>query len=241
VNEAFVLKWDRLCIACQYQIQIKNADKTAAVFTGYAVNESIGKTNEELMANPAAPSYVVPKGKLDCSKTYYWRVRVIHAETGEDIRSPWSSYRAFTVAAGPGGAIALTAPDEGAADVPIENVSFTWTNVQDATRYEFVLSSKPDMSAVVVKEPKLTGTAYQLAATLEYSSPYYWQVTAIKDANTLSKSSISTFTTVSKPVPPPVIPETPKPTTPAWVWVVIGIGAVLVIVVIVLIFRTRRV
>jgi hypothetical protein len=74
--------------------------------------------------------------------------------------------------------------------------------------------------------------------TLDYSTTYYWQVTAYNEGAMVATSAIGTFTTMAEPEEPYIPPD---PGTPMWVWVVIAIGAVLVIVVIVLIFRTRRV
>ena len=187
----------------------------------------------------AAPSYVIMEGDLDCATTYYWRVKVCKAETGQLIQSFKSDIWSFTVAAGPQAGLTLTSPDNGTSNVPESNVNFTWTAVQNADSYDFVLSKNADLSGPVDSKTGMTATAYTCTKTLDKNTSYYWQVVAKKGANVLSTSDVATFTTA--PVPPEPPPPPPEPTTPTWVWVVIGIGAVLVIVVIVLIFRTRRV
>lgn len=238
INEEVVLKWDRQCNACSYDWHISMDDAfTEVVLSGTEYEPPSG----------AHPAVVIEQGTLDCSQTYYWHVRVADAETGEVIHSPWSETWLFTVEAGPGGAVNLTAPDDGASNVPVSGIGFTWTGVAEATTYAWVLSPNADLSSPVESKTALTGTAYTYTGTLDNASSYFWQVKAMKGANVLSTSAVSTFTTAPVPeTPPPPVqvttyPPAPPPSTPTWVWVVIGIGAVLVIVVIVLIFRTRRV
>ena len=253
-NEKFVLEWERLCNVCEYDIQISLDEAFTKIvidpnnpdLAGVWPSNPTAALTEHNYAPPsgAAPSYVLPEGALDCNTTYWWRVRARYAETTETIRSFWSDKWSFTVAAGPSVAIELTAPDDGATNVVITGIGFTWTSVADATSYDWVLSASADLSSPVESKTGLTGTAYNFTGTLSNDTPYFWQVTAMKDANVFSVSDVSTFTTLPKAPPPPVTP-TPipplEPTTPIWVWVVIGIGAVLVIVTLVLSFRTRRV
>ena len=270
-NDKFVLEWERLCNACYYDIQI-SLDKD--------FNQIISTPTDPRMTWPAAsttsltesrygpptgasPSYVVPSGALDCNTKYWWRVRAYEAETNEVIHSFYSGYLdkywSFTIEAGPTVAIGLTTPDDGATNVAVTSLGFTWTSVADATSYDFVLSANADLSSPVETKTGLTGTAYTYTGALDYDTTYFWQVTAMKDANVFSESDVSTFSTTPAAVftcpqcgltfpteaalkahidevHAPVVP-----TTPAWVWIVIGLGAVLVITIIVLIFRTRRV
>ena len=229
-NDNVVLKWERLCNACEYEVFIaKDPDCSTEIVI------------DDIVAPPSGdnPSYVLVEGDLNCATTYYWRVRVVEAETGQEVTSFKSVIWNFTVAAGPQAGVFLTAPDDGTTNVPVSGISFTWTTVQGADSYDIVISANADMSSPVESKAGTTATAYTLTATLDNNAPYYWQVTAKKAGQALDTSNVSTFTTA--PVPPTPPPPPPEPTTPAWVWVVIGIGAVLVIVVIVLIFRTRRV
>jgi hypothetical protein len=141
--------------------------------------------------------------------------------------------RSFTVATGPGAALTLTNPSNGAIGVAVTGIPFTWNAVPDATGYEFSLVNAAT-DAEEVAPTAVSGTTYTSTGTLSYNTSYYWTVKALKDTVVFGQAT-ATFTTASAPV------EVPPPTTPAWVWVVIGIGAVLVIVTLVLIFRTRRV
>jgi len=268
VNEDFVLEWDRLCDACEYDIQIALDEgfkhvvyTTSSLETApwaYTLSDhgecdgvlyECGDPNCQGMqsfykpSDPCAPSIVVPEGTLDCNQTYWWRVRARFAETNEAYRSWWSDKWSFTVAVGPDGAIKLTAPVNGAMNVPLGNVVFTWTAVADADNYEMVLM---DASGAEIGSNSGDATSFVLTSDLDYDSAYMWMVKAMKGSNVLSESGVSTFHTMSEAVPPPEFPETvinfPEPPgTPTWVWVVIALAAVLIIVVIVLIFRTRRV
>jgi hypothetical protein len=86
---------------------------------------------------------------------------------------------------------------------------------------------------------------------LDYSTPYFWQVTAWKNGSELATSDVGSFTTAGEPPPPPPEPEPAPPPadivippaeqiTPNWIIAVIIVGAALAVLVIVLILRTRR-
>jgi len=245
-NGKFVLTWDRMCNACEYEFQI-SLDKDFTQIVRTEANYKAGPGGFYDPPSNSSPSVVIGAGDLNCSTQYFWRVRAHYAETGETIASWWSDAWSFTVEAGPGAAIGPTAPDDGASNVALTGIGFTWTSVADATSYDFVLSASADLSSPIDSKTGLKGTAYTFGGELDNSTTYFWQVTAMKDGNVFSQSDVNTFTTVApgvEPVPPVQVttyPPAEPAGTPAWVWVVIGIGAVLVIVVIVLIFRTRRV
>ena len=237
-NDAFTLKWERQCDACSYNLQIsRDADFTEVVFDEYnGKNESTCLENDYDPPSGSNPSYVVANGALgtgSCGTTFYWRVRSADAETGEIIHSWWSEVRSFTVATGPGAAVTLTNPSNGAIGVAVTGIPFTWDDVPDATGYEFSLVNAAT-DAEVVAPTAVSGTTYTYTGTLSYNTSYFWTVKALKGTVVFGQAT-ATFTTGAEEAVP--IP----PTTPAWVWVVIAIGAVLVIVTLVLIFRTRRV
>jgi hypothetical protein len=234
-NDAFTLKWERQCDACSYNLQIsRDADFTEVVLDISGKTTGCSEYDYEPPSG-TSPSYVVADAALgtgSCGTTFYWRVRSADAETGEIIHSWWSEVRSFTVATGPGAAVTLTNPSNGAIGVIVTGIPFTWNTVPDATSYEFSMANAD--GTAVVSNTSVSGTTYTYTGTLSYNTSYYWTVKALKDSTPFGQAT-ATFTTASAPV------EVPPPTTPAWVWVVIGIGAVLVIVTLVLIFRTRRV
>jgi len=244
----FTIKWDRQCNACSYDIQLALDED----FTEIIVDEA------HVMAGES-PSYFVLEEGLLCEFTYYWRVRAADAETGQNISSWWSDTRSFTVAPGPGAGVALIAPENGATGMAITDIPFSWSGVASADEYDWVLSANSDLSSPIATVEGLTTTATTYTGTaLDYETPYFWQVTALKEGGAISMSAVGTFTTA--PTGAFCCPQDglcfdtqaelkahtaeahpAQPVTPVWVWVIIAIGAVLVIVVIVLIFRTRRV
>ena len=239
----FSLEWQRMCLACSYDIEIMDADG----------NVIISWDDEELTGDPPV-LYVGPSDVerlAVCGADYQWHVREANTETGECVHSPWSATWTFTVAAGAATPLNLLAPDNGEMGIPTANVAFSWTSVPRATSYSIVLSPNSDLSGALASE-ELSGTAYQYTGALSEGTPYYWQVIAWIDGSVLTTSSVGAFTTLTTPAPapPPVVVEpTPAPVieippvqqiTPGWIYAVIAIGAALLVVVIVLIVRTRR-
>jgi cellulose 1,4-beta-cellobiosidase len=154
------------------------------------------------------------------------------------------------VMAGTGAGVKLLAPENGSMGIGIENVGFSWTAVGGATSYSFVLSPNSDLSGALASE-ELSGTAYTYTGMLDYSTPYFWQVTAWKDGSELSTSDVGAFTTAAEPAPAPEPPAPAGPApeivipaaqqiTPNWIIAMIAVGAALAVLVIVLIVRTRR-
>ena len=244
----FTLRWDRLCDACSYDIQLAlDEDFNEVIFDSRYLCDDDGPPMLDPCCHwvpatgetPGLGIMALERAPLLCEFTYYWRVRAADAATGQIIHSWWSEPQSFTVAPGPGTGVDLIAPDDGATDVATTDIGFTWSGVGSADEYDWVLSANADLSSPIATNEGLTTTATAYTGTaLAYETPYFWQVTALKEGGVISTSAIGTFTTVAEEEE--VIPP-PEPTTPIWVWVVIAIGAVLVIVVIVLIFRTRRV
>jgi len=233
-----VLRWERQCDACSYDIQLALDEDFTEILSWASLLWWSEDPEDYHPPKAKAPSYVIARGDLDCDRTYYWRVRSSDAETGQYITSWWSEAQSFTVAPSAGTGVVLITPKVGATDVAVTDVAFTWSMTASADEFGWVLSTNADLSSSVESQTGLTDTAYTCTKTLEYDTTYYWQVTADKDGAEVSKSTVGTFRTMEEAAGPGDTPITP---TPVWVWVVIAIGAVLVIVVIVLIFRTRRV
>jgi hypothetical protein len=241
-NLPFSIKWDAVCDACVYDVQIALDDQFTDIlwqsswenmYSSEAWYIEGGKETWGVQGlGIAIPSILV------CQTTYYYRVRAHQADTCQVIHSQWSDVQSVTVAPSvEQGAITLIAPVSGSTNVATKNVGFSWTLLAAANKFDWVLSANADLSSPVDSQT-VTTTATSYAGTLSNNTTYYWQVTAYQDSTLVSTSAIGTFRTVEAPA----APVTPTPTpTPPWVWVVIAIGAVLVIVVIVLIFRTRRV
>ena len=234
----FTLKWERMCNACSYDIQIMDED-------GNVIVEWV---DEDITGDP--PSLYVDEGGIQCGNTYTWHVRMANTDC-ECVHSPWSETWSFTIAVGAYDAIQLLAPDKGATGISISNVGFSWTSVVQANSYQFVLSPNANLTGALASQSQ-GDTAFNYMGDLDYGKVYYWQVKAFKGDVLLTTSSTGVFTTMEKPeapTPPVVVNEYPPSTieippaeqiTPTWIYAVIGIGAALIVVVIVLIVRTRR-
>jgi hypothetical protein len=241
----FTLKWERMCEACSYDIQIMDE-------TGNVIVEWI---DQDITGDP--PSLFVDGTMddsgyyyLECGMTYTWHVREANTSC-ECVHSPWSETWSFTVTVGAADAIQLLAPTKGALDVPVSNIGFSWTSVRNATSYSFVLSPNANLTGALVSQDMST-TAFNYVGPLDYSKAYYWQIIAWEDGTRLTTSSIGVFNTMAEPVaptPPVVVEQQPAPVinipaaeeiTPTWIYAIVGIGAALAVVVIVLIVRTRR-
>jgi hypothetical protein len=250
------LCWEQLCVANTYDVEIaKVADFSIRVIDlegeGYCPGLAPVDVTKPCVYIPAGGTITwsggsslaeTVSGIMECGHTYYWRVKARSCATTQNIRSPWSEVRTFTVKAGypvvsqyPG--LQLLAPANGSLGVPVQPVSFSWSPFGDATKYKFVLAKDANMTQVV-KEAETTTTAYAYDGKLDYSTSYFWRVMATEPAPSDWSATFS-FQTAAEVKP---ISETqPVTPTPIWVWVVIAIGAILVIVTLVLIFKTRRV
>jgi hypothetical protein len=242
----FTLKWERMCEACSYDVQIMDED-------GNLIVEWV---DEDITGDP--PTLFVDGTMdgadgdyyLDCGMTYTWHVREANTSC-ECVHSPWSDTWTFTVTVGAADAIQLLAPEKGAMGVPIQNIGFSWTSVRNASSYSFVLSPNANLTGALVSQ-NMSTTAFNYVGPLDYSKAYYWQIIAWQDGTRLTTSSIGVFNTMAEPVaptPPVVVEQQPAPVinippaekiTPTWIYAIIGIGAALAVVVIVLIVRTRR-
>ncbi|MDD5509555.1 MAG: hypothetical protein PHI12_01900 [Dehalococcoidales bacterium] len=248
VSAALTFEWERMCLACSYDIEIMDEDGN--VIASIEELELSGDPptlywNGTEKYGECTDGYQSP---LECGRTYTWHVREANTETDECVHSPWSETWSFTIETSSANAVQLIAPEQGAVVAQRTGVGFSWSSVYDATTYSFVLSASPDLSGALATAD-VPGTAYSYSGTLDYETTYYWQVTAWKDGTMLSQSDIGTFAVAAEEYIPPEPQPTPPPevnippvqnVTPTWMYVVIAIGIALIVVVIVLIVRTRR-
>jgi len=237
--------------------------------TNYEIQVALDNGFRSLLIDAATGNTTYVAANLDDGVTYYWRVRSPNtafiplnatvASPGKAL-SPWSDTWAFTTGIGaaewnPFVPAANVAPTPGQQGVVLRP-TFQWNPADWATGYEFVLSTKSDLSSPLYSftgASALKTPIFAVDKDLTFSTQYFWSVTAISAASR-SNTAYGSFTTMAQPttapagptltVPPPVnitIPPAPAPITPAWIWAIVIIGAVLVIAVIVLIVTTRRV
>jgi hypothetical protein len=237
------LSWEQLCQSSEYQVQIaKDPAFTIIVLdTGAfapASSESPG-VYYPAGGSSRSPSSVTGWANLEAGQTYYWRARVREAASGQHMLSPWSTVHSFTVEPGTQTAasygVQAIYPNNGTNAYPANQASFSWTPLNDTTKYRFVLAKDAAMTQVII-DAVVTTTAYHYQGQLEYSQAYFWKVMALEPAPS-DWSSTFTFQTEAAP---PSAPAESTPQTPAWAWLVIVGGLILLIATIVLTFRTHR-
>ena len=239
------LRWEDFCLSSQYQVQIaKDPNFTIIVLdTGFFTPASAESPAAYYPAGglATAPSALTPWASLESGHTYYWRVRVRQAATGQVMRSPWSEVKSFTVDSGlpvstPSYGLQPLYPNNGCGGCPVKPASFTWSPFKETTKYHFTLSKTADMRTVFV-EADVATTAYEYEGELEYGESYFLRVMALEPVPSDWSATFS-FRTQAAPPTPPVQPA-PQPKTPLWAWVIIAIGIALLITIMFLIFRAR--
>lgn len=234
--------WEQLSLAGEYEVQIAK-DK------GFSLRITQAEPQDNPFYQPAmltSPAYSIVPGILpEAGHTYYYRVRVRQAATGQIIRSPWSEKRSFSIKAGLPvvsrhlGAQALK-PGHGAAGISVSSVGFSWTPFKGTTEYRFVLARDSGLVNRLAEET-VPSTAYNYRGRLDYATNYFWQVTATKPLPG-EPSPVFSFTTESPPVSPPAAPA-PDEQLSGWLQASILVNvlfsvSVLVLLIIVLI-RSR--
>jgi len=256
-NDKFDLRWEQLCLASEYQVQIAKdpnfalivvdtgpfapADVTSPAAYYPAGGQTAGASATPSLLDPGTSAIGSPS-TLEAGHTYYARIRVRQTATGLHMLSPWSEVYKFTVKSGlpitnPNYGPQPLSPNNGCLGCPVSSVSFSWTPFQDTAKYKFVLSEDAAMTSVLVEIFTPT-SAYEYEGTLQYSTNYFWQVMAIEPVPS-DPSSTFTFQTEVTPAPTPA-PATQAPAIPTWAWVLISTGAILVIAVLVMIILIRR-
>jgi hypothetical protein len=100
-NQQVDFGWEQYCYSSEYQLQIaKDPECTLIVLdTGAFAPASSMAPAAYFPAGglAASPSSLTGWAGLEAGHTYYWRVRVRQAATGQYIRSPWSEVKSFTI------------------------------------------------------------------------------------------------------------------------------------------------
>jgi endonuclease/exonuclease/phosphatase family metal-dependent hydrolase len=85
--------------------------------------------------------------------------------------------------------------------------ALTWTASDGASTYDVAFGTGNPPTAVATDQ---TAASYTPAATLAYSTTYYWQITA-KGPGGSTAGPVWSFTTAAAPIPPPAVPGGPTP------------------------------
>jgi hypothetical protein len=232
-NSEVDLSWEDYCLSRQYQVQIaRDPYFTLKVYDSGSMDT----------ADTLYPALLYPPGNLEAGHTYYWRVRVTQAATGQRILSGWSEPKSFTVRPGFAtradyASVHAFTPSNGCAACPVKPVSFSWSGYQGTSKYRFLLARDSQLQDVVV-DGITSATSYGLSEALEYDTSYYWQVTASAPIPS-DPSSVFTFRTESAPKPVTDRTSSSQSSPPVWAIVVMVVGAVLIIAAVVFTVRAR--
>lgn len=188
------LCWEQLCVADQYDIEIAKDEAFTIKIIDWIAESACGGLAPTDVTAPCAffpaggaasgGSELALWGNLECGHAYYWRVKARAGATTQDIRSPWSEVKEFTVKAGlpaesPYLSLQLLAPDNGCLGCPIQPVSFSWSPFKETAKYKFVLAKDNEMTQVI-KEAEVNATSYEYTGVLDYNTNYFWRVMALE-------------------------------------------------------------
>lgn len=239
-NEGIGFRWEQLCLATGYQVQIaKDPGFTLIVFDSGVYSPSVSTSPAMLYA---------PGGVLEAGHSYYWRARVRQTATGDAVHSPWSAPQRFTISQGvpvstPYPGVMLLKPANNCAGCAVQDVAFAWTPFKDTTEYLFKLAEDAGLSEIVVAG-ETAGTSFTCAEELKYDTVYFWQVTPTAPVPG-EPSAVFSFTTGPRPLPQPAATGSPATvhSMPGYVQLIIVIGILLIATVLVfmyLAYRKRR-
>jgi hypothetical protein len=198
-NQDIGLFWEQLSLADAYELEIAKDEDF-----NLRITEAEPSDNPYYLP-PAVtnPAYrILPAALPEANATYYWRVRVREAATGQVIRSYWSETGSFIIKAG----LPVSAPHIGAqalnplhgdGQIPVSFIAFSWTPFKETTEYRFVLAKDSALTDIIVLE-NLPTTAYKYNGRLDYNTSYFWQVTGSKPLPS-EPSPVFSFTTVTEP------------------------------------------
>ena len=177
VDTIMTFIWKTSASAASYTLQVSKI----STFSTYIVNE------------PDITDTTIAGIRLGSSTRYYWQVRAV---TSDDVSSV-SATRNFTTLMVPPSVPAITAPVDGATDVPL-TTTIKWGAVSGASSYELNYSTSPDFASALVSKTEILSASYMLT-DLSYSTVYHVRVRSVNDAGTSDWSDTINFTTIDLP------------------------------------------
>jgi hypothetical protein len=129
--------------------------------------------------------------------THYWRVSA-NNPLGSTPSTPAS--RSFTTQVLPPAAFQLVSPFDGQ-NIDITTPTFTWTASTNADCYTLLVDDSQNLLSPIIEEPGLVGTAFKVSpGVLTDDTRYYWRVTAMNTAGSLTASPMTaTFAVFTPP------------------------------------------
>lgn len=114
----------------------------------------------------------------------------------------------LNVFAGAPGAATLTAPADGASDVPVLPM-FDWDDLADALTYTLEVDDDPGFGSIDYSVSGLTESEHTATTEFDYLTTYYWRVTADNSCGGGAVSAVSEFQTILFPgeCVPGIVPD----------------------------------
>jgi len=235
-SEDVDLRWEQLSLADQNEIQLAQDAFFASRLTAVEPVENPYLTPVEESGIAAA---ILHGEQLECGHFYYWRVRIRHAVTGENITSPWSAGKKFTVKPGykvttPAYGVTLLNPENGCSCPCTNDTAFSWSPYFKTTVYRFQLAGNAEMKDLLVDTTVQGTTSYLYTDKLKCGQPYFWRVKAIQP---VQSDWSAVFNLKTQPAASTRSATILPSNTPAWIWVLIGMCLALSICMFILILR----
>jgi len=197
-------------------------------------------------ADQLSPAFWIAPGALEAGRPYYWKVRGSRAlgdSTTVVIHSPWSPVMlfyvkpGFIVSTGHPGPVLLS-PVNGPCRGCQPPVSFSWTPVKEARKYEFILAEDAELEKILVSASTST-TSYEYRDKLQYTKPYFWQVRAVSPVLT-DPSPTGTFVLMQNSAAGNPNQQPSSWSSDLWITVIIAIMALLMLLMNLFLLLTRR-
>ncbi len=170
------LAWGSVVSAVSYGFQLS----TSSTFSSTVMVQT-GITGT--MANVSGLGYTT---------TYFWCVNASNAVGN----SAWSGIWSFTTSIAPPAMPALNSPADGSSNIPVNNVTISWSSVAGATAYTLQVASMYGFSTTLINLTGLTTTSSVISG-LSTSATYFWRVAGTNAGGMGTWSYIWRFSTVS--------------------------------------------
>lgn len=240
------LRWEQPSLGDLNEVQLAKDANFSTRQTVDAVLQSLEPVDNPYfkpVEEPGLPAAcILPGDYLECGNFFYWRVRVRHAVTTENITSPWSVTKKFAVQPGyqvttPGYGVKLLNPENGCSCPCSKQTAFSWSPYFKTTLYRFQLAENAEMKSLLIDTTVQGTTSYLYSGDLQCGRSYFWRVKAVQPVQSDWSATFNLKTQASvSAASETILPRT----TPAWIWVLIGMCLVLSVCMFVLILRRYR-
>ncbi|MCX6163745.1 MAG: T9SS type A sorting domain-containing protein [Ignavibacteriae bacterium] len=163
--------------------------------TIYRIQVWLG-TNIILDVSGITDTFYIPVGVIFTANTlYYWRLNA----TGPGGTSNWTSVFSFSTCPGIPNPPTLLAPPD-SSTVPVNGVTFDWTDVPGATNYRIQISTSSNFGVTFVNTVTTSSQYTNNTPIFNYNTLYYWRVNATNAGGTSTWSSV--WRIITAPAPP---------------------------------------